>query len=147
MVFLLIPFTIFVIFIFIGFALFAKKQEQGGEDKLKQIYIYLVLFATLMMTIGGGVSVFMALSDMISPSAYYQSFDDYKSNQKMGVDKTDANAQPTDEQIKKSYDVMIADQTEQTKRNAKNALIKSLGFIVIPFPIFLLYSRKLKTLK
>lgn len=38
----------------------------------KQFYIYLVLFATLMMTIGGAVSIFMTAADIISPTTYME---------------------------------------------------------------------------
>src|SRR5699024_572314 len=43
-------------------------SKEGGPDNMKQIYVYFVLFATLMMTIGGSVSVFMALADIVSPA-------------------------------------------------------------------------------
>lgn len=71
----------------------------------KQFYIYLVLFATLMMTIGGAVSIFMTAADIISPTTYME--------------------------------VNVA----------KNQLIKSFGFIIIPFPIFLYFNRLRKKLE
>jgi hypothetical protein len=41
-------------------------------------YIYLVLFATLMMIIGGSVGAFMAVADIVSPVPYYQTFEEFK---------------------------------------------------------------------
>ncbi|GAA3325882.1 hypothetical protein GCM10020331_059550 [Ectobacillus funiculus] len=46
---------------------------------VKHLYYYLVLFATLMMSIGGSVGIFfMSVADYVSPNSYYQSFTDYK---------------------------------------------------------------------
>jgi hypothetical protein len=45
---------------------------------IKNAYVYLVLFATLMMIIGGSVSAFMAIADIVAPAPYYQSFEDFK---------------------------------------------------------------------
>ena len=45
----------------LAFVLAVKNREEierEGEAVIKNIYIYLVLFATLMMTIGGTVSVY-----------------------------------------------------------------------------------------
>ena len=36
--------------------------DKGGEDVIRNVYIYLVLFATLMMTIGGSVGAVNSVS-------------------------------------------------------------------------------------
>ncbi|MDI6879339.1 MAG: hypothetical protein QMD16_08205, partial [Desulfitobacteriaceae bacterium] len=51
--------------------------EERGGDMLKTAYIYIVLLATLMMTIGGSVAAFMAVADIVAPPAYHQTFEDY----------------------------------------------------------------------
>ena len=43
-------------------------QAEGGNSVIKNVYIYLVLFATLMMTIGGSVAAFMAVADIVYPT-------------------------------------------------------------------------------
>ena len=55
-----------------------KNKEMGDEAVIRHLYTYLVLFATLMMVIGGGISIFMAAADLVSPQGYYQSYQDYK---------------------------------------------------------------------
>ena len=35
-------------------------MRRGGKPMIKHVYVYLVLFATLIMTIGGSVSAFIA---------------------------------------------------------------------------------------
>jgi hypothetical protein len=120
-------------------------SSEGGESVLKSVYIYLVLFATLMMTIGGSVAAFMAVADIVAPAPYYQSFEEYR---QWGVDKTELGntekAQLSEADIKVRYDAMVAAENNRQMTRAKNSLIKSLGWIIIPLPIFIYYQRRLK---
>lgn len=139
MIFLLLGlFLPFVILIFV-IVYITKNKEKGGETVIKHLYTYLVLFATLMMVIGGGISIFMAAADLISPPSYFQSFQDYK--QSMAPEKTDKMVTITEKEIRANYDQAVKDDKERAKQNAKNQIIKSLGFIVIPFPIFLYFNK------
>ena len=67
-----------ILLIILAVAGIRAESKEGGEDVIKNVYIYRVLFATLMMTIGGSVGVFMAAADIVAPAYYYQSFEDYK---------------------------------------------------------------------
>ncbi len=113
---------------------------------IKNVYIYLVLFATLMMTIGGSVGVFMAAADIIAPAYYHQSFEDYKrwGMEKPAVEGQDA-AQPelSEKELRERYDAMVQQERERQVERAKNSLIKSFGWIVIPLPVFLYFQRRL----
>ncbi len=111
---------------------------------MKNAYVYLVLFATLMMIIGGSVSAFMAMADIVYPTAYYQSFEDFKtmSIEKRTVEEEEAK-NLTEEELKVKYDAMVASEKERQVNRAKNTLIKSFGWIVIPLPIFLYFRRYL----
>lgn len=122
------------------------EAKNGGEEMIKKVYVYLVLFATLMMTIGGGVAAFMAVADMVAPTGYYQSFEEYKQYGavKMEDGSGQAASKLTDEQLKKNYDAMVASEKQRQMDRATNSLIKSLGWIVIPFPIFVFFQRKLR---
>ena len=112
---------------------------------IRHLYTYLVLFATLMMVIGGGISIFMATADLISPPAYYQSFDDYK--QMKEYNRADGESSKlSDEELKKEYDQIVIEEKARQKEMAKNQIIKSLGFIIIPLPIFLYFNRMRKKL-
>ena len=121
-------------------------SQQGGEDMIKNVYIYVVLFATLMMTIGGSVAAFMAIADIVAPAPYYQSFEDFR---RWGVERPAVPEEQeaevmTEEEIREQYDAMIAQERQRQVDRAKNSLIKSFGWIIIPFPVFLFYSRKLR---
>lgn len=119
-----------------------KQAKKGENGVIKNIYIYLVLFATLMMTIGGSVGVFMAVADLISPVPYYQTFEQF-SQEKQNMVKSEQTAALSVEELKKQYDAMIATESERQVSQAKNSLIKSLGWIIIPLPVFVYYQRRL----
>jgi len=114
---------------------------------IKTIYVYLILFATLMMTIGGTVSAFMAVADIVSPPSYYQSFEQYRlAPQYKGEAPTPVNPTQTlsEAELKTRYDQMVADEKVISKGRAVNSLIKSFGWIIIPLPIFLYFQRRVK---
>ena len=114
---------------------------------IRTIFIYAVMFATLMMTVGGAVSAFMAVADLVSPPAYYQSFQDYKYMRKAQKHAHDSetgteNSPPlNEEELKKEYEELVAAEQARMRQSAINRLIKSLGWIAIPFPIFLYMQR------
>jgi type VI protein secretion system component VasK len=119
-----------------------KNKEMGDEKVIRYLYTYLVLFATLMMVIGGGISIFMATADLVSPPSYYQSFADYK--QMRQSEKFEQKVEINDEEIRADFEQIIKDEKTRTRENAKNQIIKSLGFIVIPLPVFLYFTRMRK---
>lgn len=118
---------------------------EGGNSVIKNVYIYLVLFATLMMTIGGSVAAFMAFADIVAPAPYHQTFEEYR---QWGINKTELKdtekAELSEADIIIRYEAMVAAETERQINRAKNNLIKSLGWIVIPLPVFIYYQRRLK---
>ena len=139
-------FLLFIVLILI--TVFASRGthrvgEQGrSEDMIKTVYIYLVLLATLMMTIGGSVAAFMAVADIVSPPAYYQSFAEYQRMPEKIPDQKQADM--TQEELRKNYDELVLQEKQRARDRAVNSLIKSFGWIVIPFPVFLYYQRKLR---
>ena len=134
---LLIP----IVFILFVVASSAKNKGKDEELMIRHFYTYLVLFATLMMVIGGGISIFMAAADLVSPPSYYQSFEDYKNfRQEVQIKEENQKEIITDEEIQASYDQMVQNEKNRIKENAKNQIIKSLGFIVIPLPVFLYFN-------
>src|SRR5690606_37353873 len=101
----------------------------------------------LMMTIGGSVSVFMALADIVTPTPYYQSFESYKEMMRSPKAAEGGSADTetlTEEQLRARYDAIVEEEREKERSRAINRLIKSLGWIVIPLPVFLYYQRRLK---
>src|SRR5690606_38745383 len=116
-----------------------QKPIGDGEDMFRNLYVYLVLFATLMMTIGGSIGAFMSIADYVSPNVYVQSFEEYKVI--YDNDNEQAKQQYSNEQIKVMYDDYVDNEVNREKERALNGLIKSLGWIVIPLPIFLYFQR------
>jgi hypothetical protein len=68
---------------------------------------------------------------------------DYKQN--YDPERPEATAKETlsEEELKIRYDAMVASEKERAINRAKNSLIKSFGWIVIPLPIFIFFQRKL----
>lgn len=120
-------------------------SERGGEEMIRNVYVYLVLFATLMMTIGGSVAAFMAVADIVAPTPYYQSFEEYKRWGGHPIEKTEGQQaeQLSEEELRRNYEAMVASHKENAVERAKNNLIKSFGWIVIPLPIFIYFQRRL----
>lgn len=130
-----------IVLLFIGVR---AEPEEGGEEMIKNVYVYLVLFATLMMTIGGSVAVFMAAADIVSPVTYHQTFEDYKQLRDAGkipVETADGKVL-SEEEMRINYDEMVAAEKERQVDRAKNSLIKALGWIVIPLPVFIYFQRR-----
>ncbi|NLP50503.1 hypothetical protein [Bacillus sp. RO1] len=118
---------------------------------IRVVYYYVILFMTLMMTIGGSVAAFMAIADIVSPSSYYQTYSEYKEMKIANKTKYDESGKPISEQPKidddellAEYNTVVAQEKERSKEMAWNTLIKSFGWIIIPLPIFIFYQRKVR---
>lgn len=118
-----------------------KHKEKGGEKVIRHLYTYLVLFATLMMVIGGGISIFMGAADLISPPTYYQNYHDYKQMREDQEMNGETKVELKEEELRADYNQMVKEEEERAVQGAKNQIIKSLGFIIIPLPIFLYFNR------
>ncbi|OIJ14354.1 hypothetical protein BKP37_08380 [Anaerobacillus alkalilacustris] len=150
MVSLLFPIVFLCVVLFIIFVIFAGKHGESDQERvnelIKNLYVYLVCFATLMMSIGGGVGLFMAASDIIVPNDYYMSYEEYKMNQnyKFTPDNERVVEEYNEEEMRAMYNNYREAEIERSKNRAKNSLIKSFGWIIIPLPIFILFSRRLR---
>ncbi|RZT21298.1 hypothetical protein [Fictibacillus sp. BK138] len=146
----IILFMAVIIAMFAGVAVAATRSksasvEDGGALLFKHLYVYLTLFTTLLLTIGGGISVFTNLADIVSPNPYTVSFNEFKLSR---PGEFDVNGNPlpereTEEELLKEYHQAKEDEIAHKKQRAANKIVKSLGFIVIPLPIFIYFSRKL----
>ncbi len=89
----------------------------------------------------------MAIADIVYPAPYYQSFDEYKNMIETKDFKDPNNTGDTgdtklsEEELQEKYNAMVASEKERQINRAKNTLIKSFGWIIIPLPVFL-YFRK-----
>ncbi|MGI6588167.1 MAG: hypothetical protein ACOX2N_05205 [Peptococcia bacterium] len=138
----LIP-VVAIIVIFLITAAIKAGPEKGGDEVIKKVYLYLVLFTTLMMIIGGSVAAFMAAADIVSPTAYYQSFEDYKRYSEHEKSNVEGDVKLSEEELLIRYNDMVATEKERQAARAKNSLLKSLGWIIIPFPVFVYSQRRL----
>ena len=85
----------------------------------------------------------MATADLVSPSGYYQSFTEYKQmslNGKIEGTKTEMS----EAELRTSYDQYLEDEKQRQRNGAINQIIKSLGFILIPLPVFLYFNKMRK---
>ncbi|MDE5414239.1 hypothetical protein [Alkalihalobacterium chitinilyticum] len=113
---------------------------------IRQVYHYAVAFITLVMVIGGGVFSFMALADYVSPNAYVESFEDYKMMREYHPKFENSEVKReelSEEELRRQYDVMVQQQMENNKQRALNSFVKSLGWIIIPLPIFVFFQRRI----
>lgn len=111
---------------------------------IKNVYIYVVLFATLMMIIGGSVAAFMAVADIVTPAPYHQSFEEYR---QWGFEKSEkpvSKANLSETELKARYDALVVAEKDRQVNRAKNSLVKSMGWIIIPLPVFIIFQRRLK---
>jgi hypothetical protein len=125
----------------------AKSKGKDEELMIRHLYTYLVLFATLMMVIGGGISIFMAAADLVSPPSHYQSFEDYKNFSQEYQLKEENKDVLTEKEMLANYEQVVQSERNRIKENSKNQIIKSLGFIIIPLPVFLYFNSMRKKQK
>ncbi|HHV15574.1 MAG TPA: hypothetical protein GXX58_03240 [Gelria sp.] len=119
-------------------------SKEEGKIMMKNVYIYVVLFATLMMIIGGSVAAFMAVADIVTPAPYHQSFEEYR---QWGLEKSEnanAKANLSETELKARYDALVVAEKDRQVNRAKNSLVKSMGWIIIPLPVFIIFQRRLK---
>lgn len=114
---------------------------------IKKIYVYLVSFATLMMVIGGGIATFAAAANLIAPSSYSMSYTDYIQNYYMKYDEKGERVDTkglSKEELQVEYETYLEKEEELEKKRNLNSLVQSLGWVLIPLPIFLFTQRKLR---
>ncbi|AXI08449.1 hypothetical protein CV093_06045 [Oceanobacillus sp. 143] len=110
---------------------------------VKRIYIYLVLFATLMMVIGGSISTFSAIASIVAPEGYYMSYPEYVQVYHTNYGET-KEVTKTKEELQEEYEMHIFREKELEKTRNINRLLQSLGWVLVPLPIFIFTSRHLK---
>ena len=106
---------------------------------LKNIYVYIVLFATLMMSIGGSIGVFTGVADYLVPDTYMQSYESFR---EMRLEYPNHNEILNEEAIRAAYETEKQEGIESSRQYALRHIINSLGWIIIPLPIFLYYNKQ-----
>ncbi len=89
----------------------------------------------------------MAAADIIVPTPYYQFFEEYRNGSYTKLYPADEVTIPesdlSEQELRERYDAMVAAEKEREINQAKNSLIKSLGWIIIPLPVFIYFQRRL----
>lgn len=127
--------------VFLSAAVSKCDPQEGGEAMIKKVYVYVVLFATLMMIIGGSVSAFMAAADLVAPAPYGQTYAEFV--QYGGYDKSPnlGGQNLTGDELMTRYQTMVEAEKERQIARARNSLFKSLGWVIIPLPVFIFFQR------
>ncbi|WP_163538426.1 hypothetical protein [Gracilibacillus sp. YIM 98692] len=136
----------FVLLMGVGGKQLNKFNDEEGEVVIRQVYYYAVAFITLVMVIGGGVFAFMAVADYVSPNTYIETFEEYKNmreHQPKVENSEDETEDVSEEELRRQYDAMVEQRTESNKQRALNSFVKSLGWIIIPLPIFIFFQRRI----
>lgn len=148
---LFVPTAVMVVFVTLVIMIVMALQKPTLKERfrvIKAVYYYAISFITLIMVIGGGISLFMAASDYIVPGTSAQNFEEYKAS----LIKYDANGKEiqsalTEDQLQQKYNDYVALEKQKVSDNGLNNLIQSLGWIIIPGPIFLYTQRRIKEFK
>jgi hypothetical protein len=114
-------------------------KKERSEDMFRQLYMYLVLFVTLMMTIKGTVMIFNNMADLVSPEPYYENFSSFKYNE-ITMAREQKLEIPSEAEMKQRFDEGEKLHYEQVKRGAVKDIIRSLGWIVVPLPLFIYFQ-------
>ncbi|WP_054636055.1 hypothetical protein [Thalassobacillus sp. C254] len=102
----------------------------------RSVYYYAVMFITLMMMIGGTVAAFMNGADLVVPQGYYLTYEEFKDEQAYKLEEGTVTERRSEEALAADYDRQVKEFTIIEKQRAMNDLIKNIGWIIIPFPIF-----------
>ncbi|WP_102346605.1 hypothetical protein [Bacillus sp. Marseille-P3661] len=142
----MIVLTIFILLLALAGKRVVNTEREERDEMIKLVYHYAVAFITLIMVIGGGVFAFMSVADYVAPNAYIETFEEYKDmrvNQPKYEYDTKQKVEITEEELRKQYDAMVHQRIENSKQRAKNGLIKSLGWIIIPLPVYIFFQRRI----
>jgi len=97
------------------------------------------------MMIGGGISIFSNVADLVSPQPYYETYESYKQMREMkDPNNPDSGEVLTEEQLRDEYNQMVKTFEENQQKQAKNSIIRSMGWVLVPLPFYILTRRQLK---
>lgn len=101
-------------------------------NKLRNIYLYLVSFVTLMMILGGLIFTVQNATDVLFPTNYY--YETYP------VDKT---GNLSDEE-KKIIEENQKRSEENRRTESKKSVAKSVAVVVVALPVFIYHWKKIE---
>lgn len=105
---------------------------------LRNIYLYLVCFVSIILIIFGLIGFMNSLTDIFLPTEYYPSTVERMAqyNKDMNISKSDFEAQ-------------VAKEIEQNKTNQKNnkirEIIRNLSIFLVAVPFYLYHWKKIES--
>jgi glucan phosphoethanolaminetransferase (alkaline phosphatase superfamily) len=124
--------VLLIIVIVIIFLIASLKGEVLTMNKLRNIYLYLVSFVSLMMIIGGLIFTVQNITDVIYPTnTYYEPYPVDKGNTLTEEEKK------LNEENKKKYD-------ENRRMDSRKSVAKSVAVVVVALPVFAYHWRKIE---
>lgn len=103
-------------------------------SKLRNIYLYLVSFVTLMMILGGLIFTVQNVMDVIFPTNYY--YEPYP------VEK--GGSLPFSAEEKKTYEENQKRNEENRRTEGKKSVAKSVAVVAVALPTFLYHWKKIE---
>jgi type III secretory pathway component EscU len=122
----------FLIILIVWFLFAQMKDEVFTMSKLRNVYLYLVSFVTLIMILVGLIFTVQNITDVLFPTNYY-----YES---MPIDKTGSLSA----EDKKIYDENQIRNAENRKTESKKNVAKSIAVVVVALPTSIYHWRKIE---
>lgn len=123
---------VIVVLIIIFSTTFTMKEEVFTMSKLRNVYLYLVSFVSLMMILMGIIFTVQNITDVIFPTNYYY--------EALPTEKTGSLS--VEEQ--KSYEKNQKRYEENHNIESKKNVAKSIAVVVVALPTFAYHWRKVE---
>jgi len=130
---MIILIAFFLIIIIVGFFLLTSmKEEEFNMSKLRNVYLYVVSFVTLIMILVGLIFTVQNVTDVFFPTNYY-----YES---MQLEKTGVLSA----EDKKIYEENQERNNENRRTESKKNVAKSIAVVLVALPTFIYHWRKIE---
>lgn len=103
--------------------------------RLRNVYLYLVSFVTLMMILGGIIFTVQNITDVVFPTNYY--------NGPIAAQKSGNLSAKDKKAIQEEQKTMQANQRTESKKS----VAKSIAVVLVALPTFIYHWRKIETEK
>ncbi|PYZ97094.1 hypothetical protein CR205_00355 [Alteribacter lacisalsi] len=113
---------------------------------VRNVYLYAVMLVTLVMMIGGSVAVIMSASDYFVPGPYYDTYESYAQNHAHNVKEGFAE-EVSEEDLRARFQLERDTYLDNQRAYAANSMVKSLAWVLIPLPVFLISAGRLRKAK
>ena len=121
-----------IIVVVIIFLTYSLKEEVFTMNKLRNIYLYLVSFVTLMMILGGLIFTVQNAMDVVFPTNYYYETYPVEKTGDLTVEQKKIN----EENQKRNED--------NRRAESKKSVAKSVAVVAVALPVFIYHWKKIE---